>query len=312
MTADVESMMYTAARGVPWHGLGTEVDGLQTAGAALVAAGLDWNVNKVGIQTIDGTLIPDRFATVRDRDGEAFGVVGRGYTVIQNADAFAFADAIVDDGSAKYETAGSLRGGRTVFLSMELPKHVKVAGDDSAIDTYLMLTNTHDGWAAMQAVITPVRVVCANTLAQALHGARNRFSIRHTKNATERVGAAREALRLSFAYLDTFEKIANDLARKPISEKDARRILAKVFPLPVDADDEQRERSPFARALANWKTSETIDDAMRATGWGLYNAVAEYVDHGIRYQKADRRAWAILMGGAAEKAKKETVALLTR
>lgn len=281
MTADVESMMYSTQRGVPWHKLGTAVDGLQTAADALVKGGLDWTVDQVGIQTVDGTLIPGKVANRRTSDGSILGVVGNGYTVIQNADAFAFADSIVDDGGAKYETAGSLRGGQVVFLSMELPRHIKVDGDDSPIDTFLMLTNTHNGFAAMQAVITPVRVVCANTLAQALHGARDRFTLRHTKNAMDRIGAAREALRLSFAYLDTFETIANELVRKDVTEKDARRILAKVFPVPVDATDEQREHSAFAKALANWKRSETIDDAIRMTGWGLYNAVAEYVDHEI-------------------------------
>jgi phage/plasmid-like protein (TIGR03299 family) len=311
-------MAYVKDRGVPWHGLGKSVDGIMTGAEALVAAGLDWKVEQEPLFITDpaggigaGQLVARYVANVRSTDHSVLGVVGTGYVPFQNEELAAFGDALVDDGGAKYETAGSLWDGRRVFLSMEVPKHIKVPGDSSDHTSYILLVNGHDGSAAVQIVTTIVRAVCHNTVSAAIRGARSKFSARHTRNVEQRVGEARRSLGVVFDYLDSFEKVAGDLARIKLTKKAGNEVLAAVFPLSPEQrkNDEARAKSMLEQAILNWNGSGTIDDAMRRTGWGLYNAVSELTEFGPTFRKEEGRFGSVIEGPAAA-ARAQTVALL--
>src|SRR4029079_7544837 len=132
------------------------------AAEALQLAGLDFAVEKAPLYAKVGktsVLVPGKMATVRTDTNTPLGVVSPRYRVVQNADAFAFADAIVDSGGAHYETAAALFGGRQVFLSMELPNDTHVAGDPSDYGLSLLVSNGHDGKNALRADVTVERVV---------------------------------------------------------------------------------------------------------------------------------------------------------
>jgi hypothetical protein len=174
MTANVESMAWVGDRGLPWWVGGSqdsddvmkhELAGLATGAEIREAAGLGWKVEKQPVFVKFGgkqIKIDDKYATVRSSDGKPLGVVGKAYQPVQNDELDEWGDALVDSGEAAYETAGSLRGGRTVFYSMELNHlEINVGGDkvDEAIKTFLLLTNTHDGTKSLEAVITCVRAV---------------------------------------------------------------------------------------------------------------------------------------------------------
>lgn len=327
MVAEVETLMY--AREEPWHKFGRKVEGLQTAAEAIVAAGLDWEVKPKPLYTHDnrGRLVkvPDRLANVRMSDGKPLGVVSPTYKVLQNRDAFTIADAIVQSGEAKYETAGALRGGKVVFLSMELPKTVRVPGDDGEIRPYLLAANSHDGSLAIRFLITPVRVVCANTLSAALGRHQAEIRLRHTTNVESRVAEAQRALGLTFAYLDEFEQIAERMLLTKLDERSVLRTLAQVFPpqdvnpLKLNASELRRvisgnETTPLAKALRMYETSENIAN-IRGTAYGVYNAVVEYLDYGQTYRSravsaADNRASSILLAGPAAQKKQKAAALL--
>jgi len=328
---EVETLMY--ARDVPWHGFGTKVDGLQTAEQAIVAAGLDWTVVQKPIfvrNIIDPKRsvikIPGRVANVRSSDGKPLGVVSPGFHVVQNLDAFAFADAIVESGEAKYETAGALREGRVVFLSMELPKHVKVAGDDGTMLPYLLVVNGHDGRMALRALVTLVRVVCKNTLTAALGSHLSEIKLRHTSGVEARVKEAQRTLGLTFEYLEEFEKIAARMLLTKISNQDVLRTLVQVFPikdvnpLKLSADELRRvivahpDKAPAAKALAMYESSANLDN-IRGTAYGLWNGIVEYIDYGTQYRKrevsaAENRASSILLGGDAASKKQKAADLL--
>lgn len=337
MPAEVETMMY--AREVPWHGFGTKVDGLQTAEEAIVAAGLDWMVEQKPLYIRDiknpkGTIkkVDGRVANVRMSDGAALGIVSPGYRVHQNVEAFAFADAIVEDGEAKYETAGALRGGKTVFLSMEIPKTVKVPGDDGEVRPYLLVANGHDGGMALRALITPIRVVCANTLSAALGSHKAEIRIRHTSGLESRVAEAQRALGLTFEYLDEFEATAEKMLLRKVSERDVLRTLLTLWPIKdvnpakLNADElrrvvfaahpKGRDNEPMvaAKALQMYESSPNIDN-IRGTAWGLYNGIAEFLDYGVEYRSravtaADNRASSILLGGNAATKKQKAADLI--
>lgn len=139
MSANVETMMYV--RNKPWHGLGTEVPEAPTSADALRFAGLDWAVRQEPVYNSRGGIIPGYKSNVRDTDGSVLGIVGDRYKVVQNVDAFNFTDDLIG-GDVRYETAGSLRDGKQIWLLAKMPER-RVAGD--AVEPYLCFTNSHDG-----------------------------------------------------------------------------------------------------------------------------------------------------------------------
>lgn len=171
MAANVESMFYV--RETPWHGLGTRVMEAPNSKEALIAAGLDWKVLQEAIYTGTEEPIPGYKANIRDSDRRVLGVVTDRYKVIQNDEAFAFTDALLGEG-VRYETAGALQEGRKVWMLAHMPHEYIISGE--RISPYLLFSNTHDGSGAIKVALTPIRVVCNNTLNLALATAKRTWS----------------------------------------------------------------------------------------------------------------------------------------
>ena len=175
MPKETENMFYV--RETPWHGLGTNVEGSLSSREALARAGLDWNVVQKKLYTEDWNSVPGFYANVRDSDNEVLGVVTHRYRIVQNKEAFAFTDGLLGKG-VRYETAGSFRGGRKTWILARLPKQYRLA-DDKVIP-YLVFCNSHDGSGSIKAAMTPVRVLCNNTLNLALQQADRIWTASHT------------------------------------------------------------------------------------------------------------------------------------
>src|SRR3954447_1155218 len=159
-----DSMM--SVRRVPWHGLGVVLDERPpTLAAALEAAGLTWTVAKQPLFRADGREVPGHHATVREDTDQVLGVVSDDYVVVQNHECFAFLANLLGS-ELIFETAGSLWGGRQVFITAELPEHITIGGDD--VRPYVVLSAWHTGTGAIRAMTTPVRAVCAHTVRAAL------------------------------------------------------------------------------------------------------------------------------------------------
>lgn len=154
MAANVESMFYV--RETPWHGLGTRVQEAPSSSEALIKAGLDWNVVQEPIYTETEELIEGYKANVRDSDRKVLGVVTDRYKVIQNQEAFAFTDELLGEG-VRYETAGSLQGGKKVWLLAHMPHEYIISGE--RISPYLLFSNTHDGSGAIKVALTPMNIL---------------------------------------------------------------------------------------------------------------------------------------------------------
>jgi phage/plasmid-like protein (TIGR03299 family) len=293
MPANVESMF--SAREVPWHGLGTVTADVLTAQDALVVAGLDWQVEKRPCYAIraDGNAvaIPDKFAMVRTCDETVLGIVGGTYKPIQNVEAFKFADNLVDNGAAKYETAGALNKGRQVFLSMKVGTELLIGGED-AIDLYIMFRNGHDGTKALGAYVTPIRVVCSNTLTLGIAVAKQRWEMTHRQELAGKVDEAREALKLTFAYAKDFVLMGDQLISTKVSEADVKRLLEGTLPaLP-------KTEEVIADITALYNDSPTTN--YQGTAWGLFNAVTEFYDHGRTTTSDEARFNAIIDGNGAK------------
>jgi phage/plasmid-like protein (TIGR03299 family) len=284
---------FASFREPAWHGLGTVFEEEVNTSKMLELASLDnWNVRleeiplPTGFSADKTNYFVARSNPFNKKQTDVLGVVGERYRTLQNEDLFAFGDNILD-GGGRWETAGSIKGGRQVFGSIALERETVLDpnGVGDKVSTYLLVNTSHDGSVAIQASITPVRVVCANTLNLAIGGGvgRNRnikqtFKIRHTQTAEGKVIAAREALGLANAYMDEFDIMAKAMIEKEITNDMFHKIMLEAYPMP-DKD--------VKGALSKWQTkTELIENiytgefnhTIAGTAWGAFNAMTERLD----------------------------------
>lgn len=273
MAANVESMMYVREK--PWHGLGTRVEEAPNSADALRIAGLNWTVEAKPLQVCGGRKVENYKANVRSTDGAVLGVVSDRYRICQNVDAFDFTDNLIG-GDVRYETAGSLQGGKKIWLLAKLPD-TSLLGD--AVEPYLCFTNSHDGSGAIRVCMTPVRVVCQNTLNIALSGAKRSWAARHTGNIEAKLDEARDCLALADKYMTELNTAADKLANVTVTDEQIKNILNELFPLKEDASD--REKNNVKTLKDEYMVCYWMPDIakFRGTAWGAVNAMADMVDH---------------------------------
>jgi phage/plasmid-like protein (TIGR03299 family) len=284
-----------AAGTPPWHGLGVNVEEAQDSQNAIRLAGLDWEVVQWPVNAVSpdgwGTVTAKGFvANVRFDTHAVLGVVSNKYQPFQNNEAFAFADAIVGEGHAHYETAGALRGGRRVWMMLKLPEEIR-AGREDRIDPYLLLFNSHDGSSCLRALLTSVRVVCANTLRLALSNAGNDgITIRHRGDLQSRVEEARITLGLVHKRLNQFSREVEIFRSVPMGNGRLSRYFDSLLP-PLSKEASERERTNRLNALdqLNGAFENPMNNlpGMRGTLWAALNAATEYADHHRRFRGAN-------------------------
>ncbi len=274
MAANVETMFYV--REVPWHGLGVRVEQALNSADALQLAGLDWQVTQRSIQISGGGIIENYKANIRDTDGKVLGVVSDRYQIVQNADAFSFTDELIG-GDVRYETAGSLQDGKRIWLLAKMPA-AKVLGD--AVEPYLCFSNTHDGSGAIRICMTPIRVVCNNTLNLALRGAKRQWSARHTGDLQYKMQEARLCLELAEQYMDGLAEYADRLANTTITTAQLDKLLDDMFPVDEENDSE-RKKTNVKKAKESFMICYLRPDIAKFlhTGWGVVNAMSDMVTH---------------------------------
>lgn len=280
MAHELENMFYTSneenGRFVPWHGLGTPVKNSPTAAEAIKLAGLDWSVNSKPVFTDAGIEIPNYRANTRSSDNSVLGIVSDRYKIVQNSEAFDFVDNLIGDGAVKYDTAGSLMNGKKIWLLAKLPQR-KVLGDD--VDTFVCFTNSHDGMGAIKACITPVRVVCNNTLNFALSTAKRSWSTKHVGDIQAKISEARHTLELADEYMDKFAESADVLANTSFKTDDILKALDEMFPVGKDTTDRQKANIQKARdgILACVLAPDLAN--FFGTAYGFVNAVSDFATH---------------------------------
>ena len=209
---------FSASGVTPWHGLGRVIKDAPTSEEAIKLAGLDWDVVPEPIYDGAHEVVNGYVINRRSSDGKVLGVVGKGYQIIQNRDAFAFTDELLGEG-VTYETAGSLASGKRVWLLAKMPRSIM---SEEVIDPYLVFTNTHDGSGAVRSAMTMVRVVCMNTLIYALENATYQWATIHKGKISEKLEDARYTLFAANKYKDAFSKDVEMLKLKKVTESQVR------------------------------------------------------------------------------------------
>ena len=294
MSALLETMFYTREK--PWHGLGTRVEEAPNSADALKLAGLNWTVRSEDVLSVRGDVIPEYRANVRDSDDTVLGIVGTRYKIVQNTDAFAFTDALIG-GDVRYETAGSLKDGKQVWLLAKMPEQ-NIAGDE--VEPYLCFSNTHDGSGALRICMTPIRVVCNNTLNPALSTAKRSWAMRHTENIESRMQEAKDCLFLANKYMNSLTEYADVAKKTPVPDAKLKEYLDELFPVIGEPTD--RKISNVKEAKDTFMVCYFAPDIrkFRGTAWGAMNAMADFVAHAQPHHERKTYAennWSRIMDG---------------
>lgn len=279
-------------RGEPaWHRLGTVMpadEDLTTADALRIAHLANWNVRVVEFDAlVDGMRldVPNKRLSIRDNpftpgQVDVLGVVGGRFTPFQNEQAFAFADNLID-ANVPWETAGSLDEGRRVFGSFILPREIVIdeEGANDVVKNYLVVSNGHDGSQAVEAMITPTRVVCQNTLRIARRDAKSSWKVRHTASVEGRVAEAQQALKISYAYLDKFEEEAKMLYQTAMTSAQFFDIVTDLYPAPDE--DKKGANTRWEKKvdlLGDLFLNSPTQANIAGTAWAGLNAMTERLD----------------------------------
>lgn len=289
---------FTTAR-APWDGIGTKLEGAATAEEAIIAAGLDWRVVKKNLYFKNGgyTPVKGRQALVRVDTGEALGVFSPKYSALQNIDAFKAESTVMQDHGAVFHSAGSLNGGRRIWVYAELPESLIVAGNELARG--ILLTNSHDGSAAVSMQLMAVNRVCFNTMVRNFKS--GGFRVVHTGDLDRRLSEARSVLGIQNQYFEDMAEGVESMAEQSMVESE--RFLQTLFGVKLDAED-------VGTRVKN--QMDVVQDLFYhgignkgLTKWDMYNAVTEYVDHhrgpssGDQLVRSDRRLNSAWFGSGA-------------
>lgn len=304
------------------HGEGTKI----TSAEINAAAGIDWEVNQVNVnsmlqspyQALAGDLV-----NVRSDNNLILGYVSKSYRPFQNADAPVFLDSLIDSGELLYETAGSLHGGRRVWWLVKMPQSITIGGDmDETVETYLLLMNSHDGSVSVTVAVTPIRVVCQNTLAWSLRDAVRMARIKHTKNAADKFAEARRTLEIGYKYQEEFEVIGNQLVQTSFSDAQFEEFLNDVMPIPeptfrdtniVGENGEvvtvKRQSNQPAITAVKKQHNQIVDIyynhptqlRVKGTLWGAVQAMSFFADHVLTADSTDENRFKSVIKGSPGK-----------
>ena len=295
-----------------WHRKGTILDHAFTAEEAITHANMGYTVALAPLYAKfsddknlpaekRGKKVETNFATYRTDTLDIFGVVGSRYEIVQNAAAFGFFDSIVGEGKAIYETAGVLGNGETIFLTAKLPDSIILPGND-IVDKYLMFSMGHDGLKSINAMFTPTRVVCANTLAIALSNGQHKIVIKHTKSALDRIKEAGKIMGLVTKSSTETSEILNAMAKVRINDDKLTEYITLVF---LNADERKRLAETGDHRLAEIPTrtigvmEQVADFTLKGIGqntlstegtlFGAYSGVAGWLFNEKEYKTNDAR-----------------------
>ena len=306
MAHNIETM-FSAGRVKPWHYAETSevtklIQEAPTSKDALHYAGLDWEVLQTPVYMENGIAIPNYKANVRSTDNSCLGIVTDRYKIVQNTEAFEFTDAIVgetENGVVTYETAGSLCGGRKIWLLAKMPVQ-KVLDDD--VEPYMFFSNSHDGTGAIKVGMTPIRIVCNNTLNMALNSAKRSWSTKHVGDMQSKLEEAKLCLQMADKYMQNLDIEADRLANATLYKEQIDEILDELFP--IYDNDSDRKKQNVQSAKDNFYVAYFMPDILKfgESAWRAVNAMSDFVTHSTPQRNTksyNENRWGKIMDGHA-------------
>lgn len=309
--------------------IGEEVTATSARDAA-TQAGLDWHVSLSDVHTntltpdgVNTLEVPNTFASVRtNKDGtqSVLGTVGGRYKVFQNDEMFSGLDALVDSGDARYAFAGEVKGGAQVYMVLELPNGVKIGNDEHAC--YLVARTSHDGSTALQIAPSIQRLRCTNQI-NGIFSKNATYNLKHTTNAEFRVEDIRKIIPVTYAGIQMYETVGNQLFSTQLSDTEVDNIFKKMWSLPSSIEQvpyatlSTGQRRQYNSAMTARVTAKAIykgetgtQEELYGTAYGVFQSVVEYADH-FSHKSEDTRAERIITG-SADRIKSKALELLVK
>lgn len=288
----------------PWHGLGTKFDRAMTSDEALKLASLDFEVEKQQLYLADGTKAPGAYATIASDTKAYLGCVGERYTPLQNREAFAAMDALVGEAGLRYKTAGAIGNGERVWMLAYFPENVVEIVKGDPIEMYFLLSNSHDGTSSCEGRSTSVTVVCQNTLAMAVNGAKPAIKLRHTRSVAERAKIAMSIMADHYKHQQDWVQAMQYLAKHPITDEIVSAFEVEMFG-DIDKTPEGRGRTVLAQKLASFEELLVKGKGTEIPGrvgnmYGLLQAYTEWTDWCSQVKGTDDRTNSIVFGAGAK------------
>lgn len=269
----------------PWHGLGTVIQTAPTVEEGIKLAGLDWDVELRPLMTNEENplAVSSHNAVVRNDNNAVLGVVGTNYKPLQNKDAFAWFEPLVENGLVTLETAGSLFNGKKIFVLANTNATAEVVKDD-AIESFILLSNAHDGTQAVRVGFTPIRVVCNNTLTSAHNSDLSKLiRVQHSASVVENLEMIRNLMdTVNNQFLATVEQY-KELAKRDVNQADLEKYVRQVFSIKklddiIKGYEEKEEIENFRKKLMD-RVEEYFELEPAHKTWNMYNAVNSYLNH---------------------------------
>ncbi len=299
MAHEIETMAYFGA--LPWHGLGTPLaeEDLHDWQRACTKSGMDWEAELVPLQTADTLTKVDHVAVRRKTDGRILGTVGPRYTILQNREAFRWFQPFLDAKEAALHTAGSLREGSRIWVLAKMNRDPLVIAPGDEVEKFVLLSHGHDGSLAVRVGFTPIRVVCANTLALAHNANANKLiRLKHTKDLHQNLENVRELMDVANQAFEATAEQYRLLARKSINQADLVRYVKKV--LKVEDDNiSTRMKNNIQEILGKCESGKGNDlPSVSGTYWTAYNGVTDWLSH-LRGNNQENRLNSLWFGDSA-------------
>ena len=269
------------SRTVPW-GVAKYVassEALQRAAnarQAMIAAGLDWEVDLHDVYLANQTQVKDHYAVVRLDTMSPLGIVGKRYVPVQNRRLAEYTDTLVTASGGSGVGMGEIKGGRKVFTVVQL-NDIRPAGmPDETLGSFLVNSNSHDGSSVLYSTVVNVRWACLNGLI-ALVEMPHTVKVRHTGNVEMRMKEAQRILAGASAYLTEQVDLMEELLGINIQVRgtQALELVDELIPIPDEGPARQTQQARQDALMALWLNSDNLND-VRGTGWGFVNAVAEW------------------------------------
>jgi len=180
-----------------------------------------------GLPSRPRLLATDAVANVRMDTRAVLGVVSERYTPVQNREAFEFMDGLIGS-EIIIESAGSIRGGRMVWILARRPHTTQLAGHDPHA-LYVGFVNSHDGSMAVRVFPTSVRMQCMNTVRLALsRGEAEGLHIEHRGDISKKIATAKQVLTVCDYQMQAYGQIGEDLHSQEIARTDAEDYFQRI------------------------------------------------------------------------------------
>lgn len=266
----------------------TNLVGVKTIEEGIKKANLDFEVKLHPLCTNDGIDLTSHCATVREDKNQVLGIVSPKYQILQNTEAFKFFEPFLENELATLETAGTLYGGKKVFILAKLNADDMYVTPEDRIEKYILLSNSHDGSSSIRVGFTPIRVVCCNMLSFVHSNEKSQLiRLNHKGNINVTLNQLRETMDLVNQQFIATEEQYKELSKRDVNKLDLHKYVKQVFSSKslneiinnYESEKEEKEKIEAERKRLLARVEEIFDLEPVHNAWTMYNSVNYYLNH---------------------------------